>query len=232
MPRVVGDHDDDGALRHEELNDELQRTYADALLAGSPRRAEAVIREAIELGLGEGEIDDQVIAPALRMVGDLWADGRLSIADEHLATSISLRVMTLQREVFRAARRRVAHRVLLAGAEGELHVIGLMMASSLLLAAGYDVRLLGADVPVGELDAAMTTHDPTVVGLTTATSLTSIHVPRAFEAVRTHKPEACVLVGGRGADPRWGAVPGVVICDHVADAVQHVDALIHHAQQN
>jgi methanogenic corrinoid protein MtbC1 len=228
----VVDHENDAARRHDDLDDELQRTYADALLAGAPRRAEAVIREAIELGLDEGEIDDRVIAPALRLVGDLWADGRLSIAEEHLATAISLRVVTLEREAFRAARRRVGHRVLLAGAEGELHVVGLMMATSILLAAGYDVRLLGADVPVGELGAAMTTHDPAVVGFTTATSLTSVHLPRAWEAVRARKPDTSVLVGGRGADPRWATAPGVVICDHVADAVQHVDALVQRARHN
>jgi methanogenic corrinoid protein MtbC1 len=229
---VVNDHEYDAARRHEDLSEELQRTYADALLAGSPRRAEAVVREAIELGLTEAEIDDQVIAPALRMVGDLWADGRLSIAEEHLASSISLRVMTLQREAFRSARRRVTHRILLAGAEGELHVIGLMMASSLLLAAGYDVRLMGADLPVAQLDAAMMTHDPAVVGFTTATSLTSVNLPRAFETVRARKPDVSILVGGRGVDPRWAMGHGVVICEHVADAVAHADALVQRAPHN
>jgi PAS domain-containing protein len=37
-----------------------------------------------------------------------------------------------------------------AAVEGEQHVVGLTMAASLLLAAGYDVRPLGADVPVGD----------------------------------------------------------------------------------
>jgi MerR family transcriptional regulator, light-induced transcriptional regulator len=229
---VIEGREDDAARRHEQLAEELQRTYADALLAGAPRRAEAVIREAIELGLGEAEIDDLVIAPALRLVGDLWADGRLSIAQEHLASAISLRVMTLQREAFRAARRRVTHRVLLAGAEGELHVVGLSMAASLLLGAGYDVRMLGADLPVGELDAALMTHDPVVVGFTTATPLTSVHLPRAFDVVRARNPDTSILVGGAGADPQWMAGHGVVICDHVADAVAHVDALVQRAPHN
>jgi methanogenic corrinoid protein MtbC1 len=229
---VVDDQENDAARRHEELGNELQRTYADALLAGSPRRAEAVIREAIELGLGEAEIDDRLIAPALRMVGDLWADGRLSIAEEHLATSISLRVVTLQREAFRVARERVIHRIMLAGAEGELHVIGLLMSASLLLAAGYDVRMLGADLPVTQLDGAMITHDPAVVGFTTASPLSSVRLPPAFEAVRARSPDASIVVGGRGADPRWATAYDVVICDHVADAVEHVDALVRRARHN
>src|SRR3954469_25746655 len=137
------------------LGEKLQAAYADAILSGVPRDAEEVVREAIEAGMDEGAIDDIVIRPALRLVGDLWADGQLSIAEEHLATAISLRVLTLQREAFRVARERLSHRVLLAGMQGERHVVGLEMAASLLLRSGYDVRMLGADVPVGQIAAAV-----------------------------------------------------------------------------
>ena len=52
-------------------------------------------------------IDDEIIAPALWLVGDLWERGDISIADEHLATEISLRVLALARE---ARRRRAGPR--------------------------------------------------------------------------------------------------------------------------
>jgi methanogenic corrinoid protein MtbC1 len=106
------------------------------------------------------------------------------------------------------------------------------MAASILLAAGYDVRMIGADLPVGEVDRAIMTHDPAIVGFTTATSLTSVNVPRAIEAVRARKPDLSVLVGGRGVDRRWAAAYGAVICEHVADAVAHADALVQRATHN
>jgi methanogenic corrinoid protein MtbC1 len=229
---VVPERDDESRLRALRLAAQFQQAYAEALLGGAPRAAETVIREAIEAGLDEAMIDDEVIRPALQLVGDLWADGRLSVAEEHLATSISMRIIVLQREAFRASRQRVSQRILLAGAQGEQHVVGLQMAASLILSAGYDVRLLGADLPVGEIASAMRTHEPSVVGFTTASSLTSVRMPSAFEAVRAVSPDVGILVGGRGVEEAWGARWDIVICRHVADAVEEVDALVKRARGN
>ena len=159
-----------------------------------------MIRDAIEAGLAEAVIDDHVIGPAMVLVGDLWADGRITIAEEHLATSISVRVLMLQREAFRVARRRATQRVLLAGAEGELHVVGLEMAGSVIVHAGYDVRLFGADLPVAEIASAIDRHRPAVIGFTSATPVSAANLPAAFDAVRRVSPETGIVVGGRGVD--------------------------------
>jgi methanogenic corrinoid protein MtbC1 len=229
---VVAEHDDERRARERLLAGEFQRAYAEALLAGLPREAEAVIGEAIEAGLGQEMIDDEVIAPALRVVGDLWADGHLTIAEEHLATSISLRVLTLQRDAFRLARERVGHRVVLSGAPGEQHVVGLQMAASLILSAGYDVRLLGADLPVAEIGTVVGRHEPAVFGFTTAMAVTAMHLPDAFAAIRSVAPDVGIVVGGRAVDAAWAAASDVVVCPHVADAVQQVDALVRRARRN
>jgi methanogenic corrinoid protein MtbC1 len=77
------------------LLDELQRAFTDALLLGDERAAEDVLVEAVDARLPEGLVDEAVIAPALRAVGDLWEAGDLSVAEEHLATEIALRVIAL-----------------------------------------------------------------------------------------------------------------------------------------
>ena len=84
------DRHDETRRREHRLAAEFQRAFAEALLAGDGDTAERIVREAIEAGLGEALIDDEVIRPALVLVGDLWAEGRISIADEHLATAISV----------------------------------------------------------------------------------------------------------------------------------------------
>jgi methanogenic corrinoid protein MtbC1 len=229
---VVADHQDEARDRELRLVEAFQRAYADALLAGDASAAEIVIRDAIDAGLGEATIDDRVIAPALVLVGDLWAEGRISVADEHLATSISIRVMTLQREAFRVARERASRRVLLAGVQGERHVVGLEMAGSVILHAGYDVRLLGADVPVAAIGAAVTRHRPAVVGFTSASSLSSVYLPAAVDEVRRVGPDVGIVLGGRGIDEGLTAVGDAVVCRHVADAVAQVDALVKRAGRN
>jgi methanogenic corrinoid protein MtbC1 len=229
---VTAGHDDEAHTRESRFVAEVQRVYADALLAGDPRGAEATIREAIDAGLAEAVIDDHVIGPALRLVGDLWESGDISIGQEHLATSISMRVLTLQREAFRMARQRSSQRVLLAGAQGEQHVVGLEMAASLILHAGYDVRMFGPDLPVREIAAAMDVHRPVVVGFTTAGAATAANLPAAFDVARSHSPAVGIMVGGLGVDEAWAATRDVVLCRHVAEAVDHVDAFVMRAAQN
>jgi MerR family transcriptional regulator, light-induced transcriptional regulator len=229
---MVADHENDTHSSQRRLTDEVQRAYADAVLAGVPGAAEAVIREAIEAGLDEAVIDEHVIRPALVLVGDLWAQGLISIAEEHLATSISVRVLALQREAFRVARQRVSHRILLAGAQGEQHVVGLEMAASVILHAGYDVRLFGADLPVAEVAPAVARHRPSVVGFTSASVLTAVNLPAAFDAVRRVSPATGIMVGGRAVDEPLAAGWDVAVCRHVTDAVRQVDALVKGASRN
>src|SRR5918995_2857738 len=116
---------------------ELGQAYARALLAGDEVGAELAIRDALDARLTTAQIDDEIIAPALWLVGRLWARGDISVADEHLATEISLRVLALQREAQRTVRGREGRKVLLAAPEGEVHTVALQMIANLLRDAGY-----------------------------------------------------------------------------------------------
>ena len=94
----------------EQLLADLGRACAMALLAGDEIGAELAVRDAIDARLTTAQIDDEIIAPALWLVGRLWARGEISVADEHLATEISLRVLALQREAVRTERERAGRR--------------------------------------------------------------------------------------------------------------------------
>ena len=107
----------------EQLLADLGRAYAKAVLAGDEVGAELAVRDAIDARLTTAQIDDEIIAPALWLVGRLWARGEISIADEHLATEISLRVLALQREATRTMRGRAGQKALLAAPAGELHTV-------------------------------------------------------------------------------------------------------------
>jgi methanogenic corrinoid protein MtbC1 len=225
-------HDHDADLRGAARLADFRRAYTGACLAGDPAEAERVVAEAIEAGLAAATIDDRIIAPAMRLVGDLWAEGRLGIDQEHLATEISLRVLALQRDAFRVAHRRVRHRVLLAAAEGETHVLGLAMAADALLRAGYDVRLLGADVPIGALAAAVRRHAPSVVGLTVTMPASASRLGAVVDTIRAVDAGVSIVVGGSAAPDRVRPAPRLALCTHVADVVPVVDALVQRPESN
>jgi MerR family transcriptional regulator, light-induced transcriptional regulator len=194
--------------------------------------AELVIREAIDAGLSSAEVDEEIIAPALWLVGELWEKGEITIADEHLATEISVRVLALEREARRVARERRGHRVILAAPMGEMHVVALRMVGNVLGDAGYEVMMVGADVPAHALAAMAARHKPAVVCLSTTMPgggdqlLITIH-----EVQKAFRPAAFV-VGGRGLTSRVRAVPGIEVCQRISEAVDAVDALVKHASMN
>ena len=217
---------------HEHLLAELQRVFTDALLRGDEHAAELVLREGLDAEVDEAEMDDHVIAPALRAVGDLWQEGELSIGEEHLATEIALRVMALQRELFRVVRRRLDAVVVLAAVEGEQHTVGLRMASNLLAHAGYVVKHLGADVPPDGLLHVVERHEPAVVGLSATMPDRSYALDAALSAVRASRPLTGVVVGGACVADRLLERPGVRACERVSDVVATVDALAQRAETN
>jgi methanogenic corrinoid protein MtbC1 len=212
--------------------DELGRAYAAALLAGDEVAAETVVRESMEAGLTTAEIDDEVIAPALWLVGTLWERGEITVADEHLATEISLRVLALQREAARVAHGRRERVVMLAAPAGEQHVVALRMVGNLLRDAGYDAVMLGADVPAAALAHSAGRHRPDVVCLSGTMPGAGDRMLVAIDEVQAAWPAARFVVGGRGLTSRLRSHTGINVCERVSDVVGAVDALIQRSELN
>jgi MerR family transcriptional regulator, light-induced transcriptional regulator len=211
---------------------ELGRAYAAAVLAGDEVTAESVIREAIEAGLTVAEVDDEIIAPALWLVGELWERGEITVADEHVATEISIRVLALEREARRVARVRPAYLAMLAAPPGELHIVALRMVANALRDAGYEVMMVGADVPPAALAAIAARHEPDVVCLSATMPGSSDQLLITMHEVQRAWPKANFVIGGRGLTSRFQAQPGIEICQRVSDAVDAVDALVQSARMN
>ncbi len=211
---------------------ELADAFAEALLAGDEVGAEIAIREAIDSKLSSAEIDEQLIAPALWLVGELWERGKISVAEEHLATEISVRVLALQREAHRVMRSRTGRRVLLATPTGELHVVALRMVENLLRGAGYDVVMLGPDVPAKTLGDVAGRLGIDVVCMSLTMAGRRSEILSAIDMVRLVLPSAGFVVGGRGLTDEAHRRPLVHVCDRVSEVVEVVDATVKRSSLN
>jgi methanogenic corrinoid protein MtbC1 len=215
----------EGSMPRPDLLAELQRVFTDALLRAERDAAEDTLREAVDAGVDEATIDDMVIAPAMRIVGDLWQTGELSVGEEHLATSIAMQCVTLHRERFRVARRRRGRTVVLGAVEGEQHIVGLEMAASLLSHAGYEVKDLGANVPSHALGIVIDRHPPSVVALSVTMPGFAPELYEAIGMVRAVRPRSGVIIGGAGVPNSLMDDPVVRRCERLSDAVALADAL-------
>jgi methanogenic corrinoid protein MtbC1 len=93
-------------------------------------------------------IASDVILPFLRELGDRWARGEVSVAQEHFASNLLRgRLLSLARGWDRG----VGPRAVLACAPGERHEIALIVFGIALRDEGWRITYLGADTPVGSL---------------------------------------------------------------------------------
>lgn len=181
----------------EEALDALAKRYLAAQLAGDRREAvRVVVDDGLRRGIAVPDLHLGVIEAAQREVGRLWQENRISVADEHLATSISQLVLSVLYEHL-PRQASIGRQAVVACVEGELHDMGGRIGADFLEMAGFDVRFLGANVPTDALVRAVTERDVDLVGLS---ATMSYHVPaleRAIEAVRAARgPTFPILVGG------------------------------------
>jgi methanogenic corrinoid protein MtbC1 len=211
---------------------ELARAYVQALIAGDESAAEVVMREAMDAGLRSAEIDEKLIAPALWRVGEMWERGQLSVAEEHLATEITLRVLALQREAQRVAQARPHHCVMLATSPGEQHIVALRMVGNLLQEAGYHVLMLGAEVPSRSLGEAADRHEVDVICMSSTLRGRNHETLRSIDEIRDRRPSARFVIGGRGLRGEEDLRHEVHACERVSEAVEVVDAAVKRARLN
>lgn len=167
------------------------------LAGGRARHAERLVGEALECGVAAADFYDEILAPAMRRIGELWARGVIGIGAEHLAAAIADRLCD---EVARELERRAAPRplrILLACPEGESHGLGLRMAFDVLDAAGHDVLTLGLDAPTDGIVGLALAHRVDVVGLSLV--LSSAAVPALAVTRELGRLGIPVVAGGQGA---------------------------------
>jgi excisionase family DNA binding protein len=159
----------------------------------------------IESALVSGSPSDMyvnLLGPALRQIGDGWSRGAISIADEHRATAVALGLAGRLSPLFVRRGPPRAGTVLLAGAEGDTHLIPLLMVADALRADGWSVVNLGADVPRAELVAtAQGTEHLSAVGISLGSERNAARTSKNIRSLRTACPGVPVLLGGPAAGP-------------------------------
>lgn len=169
--------------------------YRIALMERDERRARAIVEDLAGRGARIVDIYTLVLAPALQEIGDLWSLEQLTVADEHYATELTIRLLGVLAPDRRlpATRGRLA---VVTASPDELHALGSRMLADLLERAGWEVIALGAAAPADALAQLVTDECPDVVALSTATVG---RLPGAEEAVtllHRVRPRPLIAVGG------------------------------------
>lgn len=210
--------------------DEARARYLDALLAGSRREAFGVIELARAEGMDIRTLYMDVLQPAMREVGRLWQENRITVADEHLATAITQSAMARVYEDLVRAQPEPGPLLVAACADQERHELGLRMICDVLEMEGWDTVFLGASVPVEDLVQMVQARRPQVVALSASTAPQVARVRDAIRAIRGSEMDdgaarPLIAVGGRAfmQDPALAARLGADLT--ASDAAEAAELL-------
>src|SRR5690606_11746275 len=130
-----------------------------------------ILDEAFARAGFERVVDDWLM-PALVAIGEAWADGRISVAGEHL---LSYAVSRRLAAAYEAAGSRPTRPVVVIGLPtGARHELGILAFAVAARRAGFATTYVGADLPADDWDAAVSARAAAAVVLA---------VPRAADIV-------------------------------------------------
>jgi MerR family transcriptional regulator, light-induced transcriptional regulator len=159
----------------------------------------------------------EVVLTYLHELGDRWARGEASVAQEHFASQVLRgRLLGLGRGWDQGS----GPRALLACMPGEQHDLGLIAFGLTLRNRGWRITFLGPDTPLDTLTDAVTTLQPEAV-VVAATA--PAHFESGRDALRRLSRAVPLWAAGAGATPTIATDTGARLLDldpfHAADHV-------------
>jgi DNA-binding transcriptional MerR regulator len=156
---------------------------------------------------GTATVLAEVVLPVLRAIGEGWADGRITIAQEHFASNV-LRGRLLG--LARGWGTRAGPVAVLACPPGEQHDLPLLLFGIALREAGWRIAFLGADSPIASIESAAASVPASAVVLAAVTPerLSAVEPDLTALASRTR-----VAIGGAGAERPLAERVGATLLD-------------------
>jgi y4mF family transcriptional regulator len=198
---------------------QFRKDYLRALLAGDRAAAGDVVESLLASSIALPAIYLNVLSPVMVQVGELWGRGAINVAQEKLATQITLGQMAKLR-LLQVGPRPSAHRILVSCVEGEEHYIGARMAADLFMMEGWAVDFLGPNVPGTSLIEMIKSRRPQLVALSATMQR---HVKNAKGLIRQMtalSPRPKVLLGGQALRDGKALAPKSLICQVAGNVIE------------
>jgi methanogenic corrinoid protein MtbC1 len=167
------------------------QAYWQALADGDEAAALATADRSLARGVAVADVLDDLVAGAQRRVGELWAQNRWTVTQEHAATAISESVI---HHVGATLPPPPGPKVLVVCAEREWHAVPALVITYTLRSWGVAAEFLGASAGRDQVVGHLLDQGPRAVLLSASLVSSLARVRRHIEAVRaTGTP---IVVGG------------------------------------
>jgi methanogenic corrinoid protein MtbC1 len=161
-----------------------------------------------EVDLGQARALDQVVMPLMERIGEMWKDGDIRVAHEHMATA------TIQNHVgaLLASMRYPANApsVVVATPAGQLHEVGALIVAVAAALEGWRPVFLGSNLPADEIAGAVQKSGARAVAISLVFPFDDPKLPAELNRLRRLLSEKVpILVGGRAAESYGNAIDSI-----------------------
>lgn len=185
------------------IDKSLFSDYLNALLAGRRSECGKIVQDLIDAHIELRNLYSHLFQRSMYRVGELWENNQITVANEHLATSITESLLNLvYPSVF--GTERIGKKAVISCGANEFHQIGGKMVADIMELHGWDVHFLGANTPTDDMAQFIQDAKPDLVGLSLSILSNLDHLKRSIEIVKTEFPNIDLLIGGQAF--RWGGI--------------------------
>lgn len=174
---------------------EFKERYLKSILTGNESNALRLIDEALRVGVTPRNIYLHVLMPAQADLGELWMAGRITIAEEHRATQVTLHAMAGLKQRTKP-KPPIGKRAVLTSLTNDPHVVGGRVVSDFLYMDGWEVDYLGANTPKKELISFVQQVKADLVGISVTLAEVMPEAAAAIRELKALKTPPKVLIGG------------------------------------
>ena len=172
-----------------------EQGLSDQLVQGDEAQAWRVTQQALSSAYSPEDLYLEVLGPALRRVGDEWAAGRVSVAEEHQASALMQRLIGRLGPLL-TRRGRSRGTVVLGAPENDFHSLPSALVADVLRGRGFSVVDLGANTPSASFAQAAAAAKRLVgTGMVVSAPLADPEITAAIAAVKLGS-NTPLLLGG------------------------------------
>lgn len=169
-----------------------------SLLAGREEEAAAVLINSYLHGKPLPQLFDEIISPAMCRVGELWFEGEINVAQEHLATRSVYNAIYKLRNVVPVAEP-TGELAFCCAMEGDFHELPTHLSQMTFETQGWEVMNFGANTPLFSFTDEILHHAPEAICISATIMNDYERLARDYFEFRSRiaKLKIPVVLGGR-----------------------------------
>jgi methanogenic corrinoid protein MtbC1 len=175
----------------------IKNEYLKYLLNGQKNECLKIVNNLLDQGIDIKQLYTNLLQYSLYEVGKLWEYNKISVAKEHLATSITEFIMnTIYPRIFLAEH--TGKKAIVACLPNEFHQVGAKMVADIFELNAWDGYFLGSNVPTNDLIKMIQDINPDLVGISMSIYFNISELVYIVNEINSQFPNQKIVVGGQG----------------------------------